>query len=128
MSIKKRALTLMAVGALLGIPLIGVSAANASAANVGPQGLCFSTAIPADTSSGVFRLKKTLPLKKGPYTGCADAKFALEGRKFYAWCYYTNLQGNLWYYGSEAIDGDKGWVYVGNLTFLSGTLKPCPQA
>ncbi|MGX1560692.1 hypothetical protein [Streptomyces sp. NPDC055506] len=121
MKFTKRVASLLATGALMGVSLVGINASSASA-----DDYCWSNAIKVNNSSGVFRLKKTLPLKKGPYSACEDGKFALEGRKFYAWCYESNIHGNMWYYGREQFDDDMGWVYVGNLTFLSGTLRPCP--
>ncbi|MBB4715586.1 hypothetical protein [Streptomyces luteogriseus] len=121
MKFTKRVASLLTSGALMGVSLVGISAPSASA-----DGGCLSTAVGVNNSSGVFQLKKTLPLKKGPYSACEDGLFALKGRKFYAWCYDRNAHGNMWYYGREQFDDDMGWVYIGNVTFLSGTLNPCP--
>ncbi|GAA5035686.1 hypothetical protein GCM10023335_81730 [Streptomyces siamensis] len=119
MTFKMRAASLLSAGALLGMCLVSVSATSASA----QPWHCY---VPANNnSSGVMRLEKTLAFKNGPYSECDDGKFGLKGNKFYIWCFIENSHGNAWYFGREDGTEDKGWVYSGNLTYLSGSLREC---
>lgn len=119
--LKKRAASLLAAGVLLGSSVVGFSATSASAQP-------FRCTVPFldNTSSGVFRLDKTLWIKDGPYSDCDDILFGREGKKFYLWCYVTNSYGNMWYYGREEGLSEPGWVYINNVTYLSGTVRKCP--
>ncbi|MFF1381024.1 hypothetical protein [Streptomyces sp. NPDC058308] len=71
-------------------------------------------------------MTKTVWLKQGPYANCDDSGHIFKGKKFYIWCFVNNTHGNVWYFGREAGTDEKGYVYAGNTSNLSGSLNECP--
>ncbi|MFH8768429.1 MULTISPECIES: hypothetical protein [unclassified Streptomyces] len=117
MKLTKRITSLLAAGALLATPLVGISATEASA-----NSLCGIYLFPHDTMDNHAYFSKNVTLRTEPYEDCTSMGVFAKGQRFDIWCAYKNAARNWWYFGSIHGTSTKGWVYEGNLTnWSSGT-------
>ncbi|MFF4538953.1 hypothetical protein [Streptomyces aureus] len=120
MRIKKSAASFLAACGLLAGSLVGLSATDASAA-----GVCNVSTVAVNNSSGYGRLKGSTPVRTRPYSECSSIGTFASGSKFFFWCYVFNDYGNEWILGRLDGTQTKGWVYVGDVSWDSGSLAPC---
>ncbi|MFF8428271.1 MULTISPECIES: hypothetical protein [unclassified Streptomyces] len=111
MRLTKRIASLLAAGALLATPLVGMSAAEASA-----NSLCGIHVFPHNKMDNHADFSKDVTLRREPYSDCTSMGVFAKGQKFYIWCAYKNAANNWWYFGRISGTDTAGWVYEGNLT------------
>ncbi|TGB08800.1 hypothetical protein [Streptomyces sp. MZ04] len=122
MGFKRRAASLLTVGATLGISLMGFSATSANAAAP-----CGFPEVVANNSSASFYFNKNTTLRRDPYADCDSKGVFAKGQRFFVWCYVNNFNGNTWYYGRINGTQTKGWVSSNSVTGYEGSSKKCPQ-
>ncbi|MET7847492.1 hypothetical protein AB0D78_40240 [Streptomyces avermitilis] len=120
MQLKKRAASLVAAGALVGGSLVGLSAPEASAADV-----CDYSYIIRNNSTGYGYFQGATTLYVLPYAACGKQGTFVSGTKFAYWCYVINDYGNKWIFGRITGTDTKGWVHDPYVSWTEGTLNYC---
>ncbi|OQQ13664.1 hypothetical protein B0675_25675 [Streptomyces sp. M41(2017)] len=118
MKLSKRVASLFATTTLLGTTLVGLSAADASAA-----GVCDQSFLVGNKTSGGGNLRWNAAIRPKPYESCGSYGTFAEGTKFWYWCDTYNDYGNRWIYGR--VDGTQttGWIYAPNVAPVSGLVS-----